>query len=234
MGMNMSGRTLRTFLGLLTAALVMIGFPAQAKTIGSSFDPDIFAGVGTFFVPDAPSPCLNLGIGFHAVNPGTQGCSGVVLQSTALTVNDGLGDSVSLFLPPPTPAANAVTGIVLDPSAQSKVVGFNTQVIPLSEVGDSCSGDFCGQSWFIQWDSGLPLDDAPQEYGYRNNDVWNPLDGLDNTVRLYEDCSVIGPNCTPFVASTVTFVSVPEPASLGLFLGALGAGWLARRRKLAA
>jgi hypothetical protein len=234
MGMKMSRRALTTFVGVLAGASLMIGAgPAQAKTIGSSFDPDIFAGAGTFFVPDAPSPCLTLGIGFHAVNPGTEGCSGVLLQSVALTADDGSGDSVSLFLPPPTPAADAVTGIVLDPSSQSIVVGINTQVIPLSEVPDSCSGDFCGQTWSIQWDSGLPL--AEEDYAaYRSYDVWNPLDGLNNRVLLYEDCTSIGPNCTPFVAGTVTFASVPEPASLGLLLGALGAGWLARRRKLAA
>src|SRR5271156_270497 len=67
LGMNMSRKALTTFLGML-AAIMIWGPPAQAKTIGSSFDPTYFSGSGTFFVPDAPSDCLTLGIGLHFVN----------------------------------------------------------------------------------------------------------------------------------------------------------------------
>jgi hypothetical protein len=59
-----------------------------------------------------------------------------------------------------------------------------------------------------------------------------------NTVNLYNNCSFDGPTlfCGPpvNVATIVSFARAPEPGSLGLILGALGAGWLARRRKIAA
>jgi hypothetical protein len=59
-----------------------------------------------------------------------------------------------------------------------------------------------------------------------------------NTVNLYNNCSSDGPTlfCSPpvNVATIVTFTRVPEPGSLALILGALGAGWLVRKRKPAA
>jgi hypothetical protein len=221
--MNMSSRDLATFLGVLAAVMIW-GAPAQAKTIGSSFDPTIFSGSGTFFVPDPPgSDCLTLGIGFHAVN-GYNSCNGVVLEAASVTATDGIGDTFVLSLPPPTPAANAVTGMVLNPAANPIVVGFDTIEIPITQI--SCSGPHCGaNSWDIQWVSGLqPEGDdwAYDRYG------WNPLDGLSNEVKLFENSSLFG------TATTVTFTNAPEPGSLGLLLGALGAGWLARRRKAAA
>ncbi|HEV2976015.1 MAG TPA: PEP-CTERM sorting domain-containing protein [Casimicrobiaceae bacterium] len=216
----MSRRVLTTYLGVL-AAIMIWGAPAQAKTIGSSFDPDIFSGVGTFFVPDPPgSDCLTQGIGFHAVN-GYNSCKGVVLESASLTAKDTLGDTFVLSLPPPTPNANAVTGMVLNPAASPIVVGFNTIEIPITQV--SCSGPSCHtNTWDIQWLSGLPRED---DYEYDGNG-WNPLAGLNNQVLLFENGNKVG------TATHVAFT--PEPGSLGLLLGALGAGWLARRRKAAA
>jgi hypothetical protein len=220
--MNMSRRALTTYLGVL-AAIMIWGLPAQAKTIGSSFDPDIFSGVGTFFVPDPPgSDCLTQGIGFHAVNGTYNSCKGVVLESASLTAKDGLGDTFSLSLPPPMPAANAVTGIVLDPGVSPIVVGFNTMEIPITQVG--CIGTHCGpNTWDIEWVSGLHQE---EEDGNEEWAPWNPLDGLNNQVFLFENGNQVG------VATHVAFT--PEPGSLGLLLGALGAGWLARRRKAAA
>lgn len=61
-----------------------------------------------------------------------------------------------------------------------------------------------------------------------------------NTVNLYNRCGSFGPNgtfgCDPpvNVATVVSFVPVEVPGSLALLLGALGAAWLVRRRKIAA
>jgi hypothetical protein len=208
------------------------GPPAQAKTIGSSYDPPgtfTFSGTGTFFVPDPPgSHCLTLGIGFHAVNGYGDSCTGVLLESASLIANGGVGDTFDLSLPPPTPAANAVTGIVLEPGVSPIVVGFNTMEIPLT-----CTGPDCGANLFyIQWVSGLGQEE--DDYTYGNNEDgwgWSPLGNLHNQVFLYENCDNL--SCKPVgTANNVTFT--PEPGSLGLLLGALGAGWLARRRKAAA
>ena len=233
-GMKMSRRPLGTFLGLLAAAsLCTAGNSAQAYTVGSSYDPNIFSGVGTFFVPDPPSDCLTRSAGIYNVNASTDSCQGVVLESAALTVTDGTGGSVKLYLPAPAPESD-VTAIVLNPKADPVVVGFNTLVIPLAVVAGSCIGDLCGDTWGLQWESGIqtPPPESPEEF----YDTWlrdyliacdnNPLAGLDNKVILYENGKSAG------VATHVSFT--PEPGSLGLLLGALGAGWLARRRKLAA
>jgi len=228
--MNMSHRALTTFLGVL-AWVMLWGAPAQAKTVGSSFDPTYFSGSGTFFVPDAPSDCLTLAIGFHSVNGAGDSCSGVLLMSADVDVTDpnpGI-NFADLSLPPPTPAANSVTGMVLNPAADPVVVGFNTLLVPLSV--DSCAGDLCGLNWYIEWYSGLT---AP------NSNV--PLAGLANEVILFDQSCTetqVGQSCSPPTqfpyggpATNVSFT--PEPGSLGLIVGALGAGWLARRRKAAA
>ena len=231
--MNMSGIGLRAFLSVLAAASVMIGGgSAQAKIIGSSLDPTYFSGVGYFFVPDAPSPCLTLGIGLHFVNLPLDSCSGVVLLSANVDVTDPNPGTnfADLSLPPPTPGPYSVTGMVLNPAADPVVVGFNTLLVPLSV--DSCMGDLCGENWYIQWFSGLLFPDRE-----------DPLGGLANEVILWdqtctetdrgEKCGLPKPFPYGGPATDVTFFN-PEPGSLGLLLGAFGAGWLARRRKRAA
>ena len=212
----MLSRGLTTFLGVLAAVMIW-GAPAQAKIIGSGFDPVnppvMFSGDGTFFVPDS---CLTLPIGFHAL---PASCPGVVLESASLSGHDASGGMVDLSLLGSDPGTD-VTGMVLNPHASPVVVGFNTIEIPM--MVDSCMGDLCGQSWFLQWKSGLPSEEE--------DDDWQ-LYGLNNTVSLFENCN--SPSCVPVgIATHVTFT--PEPGSLGLLLGALGAGWLARRRKAAA
>jgi hypothetical protein len=232
-------KTLRMFLGTLAAAaLVALVGPAQGKVVGSSFDPTFFDGTGFFFIPDSPSPCLTLSDGFHAVNPGSEGCSGVVLLNASVNVNDTI-NTAHLFLPPPTPAGDAVTGIVLDSAVDPVLVGvdtagqFSPSLIQLSI--DTCTGSFCSDNWFIQWVSGLqpsPFDESFLAF--------DGIPGLSNAVILYnQSCSVDGEfefcgDIVPFgdPATNVRFFN-PEPGSLALLLGALGIGWFARRRKVA-
>jgi len=216
---------------------VTLGGPAKAKIVGSGFDPTFFDGIAHFFVPDVP--CLGLSTGFHEVNPGSEGCSGVVLLDASVNVDDHSGDTAHLLLPPPTPFADAVTGIVIDPTSQSTVVGVNTRGVGdphLIELSiDNCTGTFCSSNWFIQWDSGLPVF---LEYStHLALEDWNPLDGLDNQVFLYQQLCPDGPTTCgaiePFFDPAIHVEFTPEPGSLALLLGALGAGWLARRRKIA-
>lgn len=213
----MSHRSSRlTLCALAAAASLGLASPAQAGFIGTKFDPTFFDGVGTFFVPDSPSPCLGLSDGFHSVNPGGEGCSGVVLVSAAVNVSDG-GGTAHLSLPPPVPSATAVTGIVLDSLAASVLVGVNTDLIPI--FADACAGDLCFYNWYLSWDSGLS-----GKGGELNNQVF-----LFRQACSIEFCGDIVQFGDP--ATHVEFFLTPEPGSLALILGALGAGWLARRRR---
>lgn len=222
----MSDRSNRIALSALAAASIFaLAAPAQAGFIGSRFDPPFFAGVGTFFLPDTPA-CLGLPDGFNSVNGGSDPCSGVVLVNASVSVSDD-GGSVHLSLPPPTPSATAVTGLVIDSESSSLVVGVNTTFIQLSVDPGSCTGDLCGYEWWIAWDSGLPDSDL----------LAAAISGLSNSVTLFrqfcpEGC--IGDR-EQFgdPAVDVTFFPVPEPGSLALLVGALGAGWIVRRRRSA-
>jgi hypothetical protein len=92
-------------------------------------------------------------------------------------------------------------------------VGVNTGVIGPYNVGDSTF-------WFQFVATGDPS-------------------SVSNVVNFYDSCSFDGPElfCSPPAFSAtegVVFSRVPEPGSLVLMLGALGAGWWVRRRKTAA
>jgi len=223
----MSDRSNRIALcALAAAASLALASPAQAKFIGTSFDPPTFSGSGTFLLPDVAG-CLTLGDGFHFVNGGSDACTGVLLLSALVTVKDG-SDTAHLSLPPPTPGPTDVSGIVIDTTAPQLVVGVNTGIIPISV--DDCSGTLCGFEFFIQWDSGEPAGD------FLTSDVF-----VSNAVRLFAVRCPDGPStCSgdPFLfadpAVDVKFFPAPEPGSLALLAGALGAGWIVRRRRTTA
>jgi hypothetical protein len=201
---------------MAAAASLALASPAQAGFIGTSFDPTFFSGMATFFLPDVPA-CTGLGDGFHTVNGGSDPCTGVVLLNASVSVADG-GGTAHLSLPPPTPGSTDVTGIVIDTGAPQLVVGVNTVLIQIFD--DSCSGDLCLYDWWIGWDSGLPGGEF-----------------LDNSVVLFRQFCPDGcsGDRTQFgdPATDVKFFVAPEPGSLALLAGALGIGWLVRRRRTA-
>jgi hypothetical protein len=220
----MSDRSNRiAFCALAATAAFALASPAQAGFIGTKFDPTFFDGTGTFFLPDVPG-CLGLGDGFHTVNGGSDPCTGVVLVNASVNVSDG-GGTAHLALPPPTPGPTDVTGIVIDTTTPQLVVGVNTILIPI--IADSCSGDLCFYEWWIEWDSGLPAGTV----------FANDIPGLSNSVTLFRQFCPDG--CTGDreqfgdPAVNVTFFPAPEPGSLALLAGALGAGWWVRRRRTA-
>jgi hypothetical protein len=110
------------------------------------------------------------------------------------------------------------------------LAGLDTFPIGPGVVSDNSDTALNG-SWWIQWWDGV----YSLDYGVGQ-------ETLINTVSL-EKGETAPCGATPFVngvqcsgvvstALTVTFTqTTPEPGSLGLLLGALGAGWWARRRK---
>jgi hypothetical protein len=191
---------------LAAVAALMLGSPAQAKTWVATYDPPAYIGTGTFDVNDA---CL-ASDGAHQQSDFV-GCTIKILSniSTAPAV-----DFVSIL--------NSPFGIPLCGTCEYEVLGgkfagVNTGVIGSVFVGDS-------EYWFQFLSS----------YSPGNNEDIPP--SVTNFVNLYDNCSFDGPTLfcgkPAFVATEVGF-AVPEPGPLALIVGAMGAGWLVRRRKSA-
>lgn len=208
----MSNKT-QLWLSALTAlAFATVGSPAQAGLWSAQYDPPEYIGTGTFDVPDI---CLS--------------SDGVHLQSDFVGCAIQIVGNVSTT--PPVDFA-PILPVALCPFCTFDVfggdfVGVNTGVIGPYNVGDSTF-------WFEFVATG-------------------ELPGVSNVVNFYDDCSIdidgptsvdrasarVSPelSCSPPAFSAtegVVFARVPEPGSLVLMLGALGAGWWVRRRKTAA
>jgi hypothetical protein len=201
----MSNRTLRMSLSALAAiAVLVLAGPARAGIWSSDYDPPAI-GTATF---DVPAPCLTGVIdGQHSQGEFT-GCSIQILSNVATT------PAVDFSSILPVPLCTLCTYEVID----QQFVGVNTGII------------------------GAAMADDENNYWFQYVSTFHPVDGssasVTNFVNFYATCGDGPCSETAFVADRVTFVlvsvSVPEPGSLGLILGALGAGWLARRRKPAA
>ena len=133
------------------------------------------------------------------------------------------------------PNSNKIWGIFVkynEGSSSFELAGVDTDLVgAFTFVEPELSGD-----WFVRWESGK----APNSYSW----LWSSRPGYTYTQALLDPVylsnaatgCVPGPTtCTPFQvtgpATTVTFSRVPEPASSGLVLAALGAAWWAGRRR---
>jgi hypothetical protein len=206
--MAMSNRTLRMSLSVLAAsAVLMLAGPARAGIWSSDYDPIgsiTFSGRAFFQFDDS---CLAVD-GFYSA----AFCHTVFLSATA-DISDTSPATGHLNFASVLPNTANVGDIVI---VNHALAGVDTGVIG-SVFPGPCTGDLCGTPWWIQFES-----------------------GLEDPVFLFTGSCPDGPStCTPNispqgVATNVTFARVPEPGLLALILGALGAGWLARRRKSAA
>jgi hypothetical protein len=114
----------------------------------------------------------------------------------------------------------------VDLAADGTLLGVDSFLIG-PQFAPGGSNAIFGGPWWIQLDAGD---------GQAPPDSIDPDATFTNTVLLFGGSCPEG--CFPDEVATYTanvvgnrFDPVPEPGSLGLLLGALGAGWLARRRK---
>jgi len=197
---------LRLLLTALAATLVAFAAPASAAVWSSDYDPPgaITFSGRAFFQFD--DSCLATD-GFHS----GASCNTVFLSATADLSEASTGATGHLNFASVLPNTADVFNIVI---VNHLLAGVDTGVIGFVFPGP-CTLDLCGTPWWIQFES-----------------------GFGDPVFLFTG-SCEGDSCFAFdtpqgIARNVTFTRVPEPGSLALILGALGAGWLSRRRKPAA
>jgi len=191
---------------LATAVAAILAGPASAVHYSSGYDPTVFSGTGLFQFDDA---CL----ASDGVFSGASAHATLLSNVTDIT-SPGTGH---LNFAPVLPNSVDIVDIVI---VGGTLVAVDTNLIgPVFAA--PCTDGACGVPWWVEWVSNV---DFPS---------------VDPQVELFtggcfEGCS---PDSTPSgTAMTVTFtrVSVPEPGTLGLLIGAIGAGWFVRRRKRSA
>jgi hypothetical protein len=214
LGMSMSRRTLRMFLGALaTAAVAIFAVPANAVVYGSGFDPLSFSGTG-FFQFDNHCETDNGGFGTYSQAL----CNVIFLSASVDMVETAPSGTGHLNFGPST----NIVDIIINGGL---LVGVDSRLFGPAFTGTSCTGSLCnGAPWWIEWQHNSPPTTLP----------------LNEVLLFTGTCD--GP-CFPAtlpsgVAPIVTFTrqsdGVPEPGTLGLILGGVGAAWLARRRRAAA
>lgn len=198
---------LRLLLTALTATLVVLAAPAHGAVWDSDYDPPEFVGMAAFNVPDA---CLAAADNLYSVGA-LPGCSVITVLSNVTTMPVVIDFASAL------PSTDVNSYVVIG----GQFVGVNTGIIGGVDVGDI-------NYWFQFVATFTPggIESPPSVH---------------NLVNLFSNCESFGDSgevsCgAPIATATqgVTFTRVPEPASLALMLGALGAGWLTRKRRIAA
>ena len=216
--------------GAIDVRLLVLGVAAQAATFRQAFDPPDFIG---FADVDISLPQCSDGY-YIAVLPG--GCT-VFLKLVNVTIQDGPdAGTVFTWAPPDYPAPiEAPSGSGISEVLISGGVPQGVTVEPLIPLGTGPSGDY----YWLQYDFTLSFNEL---FVGQQDVLLDPFFGKQDVLLWTGTCYDTDANdrCTgefqtagdPLAATFVgPFVQIPEPATLGLLLGALGAGWLTRRRR---
>ena len=194
---------------LLTAAA------AQGAIYIGRFDPTgdgaEFPGFTGEALFDIDNSCID-GDGYHFVNP-SGGCGPAFMTSATVNLFDpsdpsplDIGDSVDSFS---LSGHFDLIGVLISGGV---VAGVDTQIV----------GPAFGAGYLTHWTSTTPFWLQFQSGCLGDT----PDDGcFSDPAFIY-----MGENRIQSKPATVTFQAVPEPGTLALVLGAIGLGWLVRRR----
>ena len=219
--MTMADRTARNSLvALAAAAAVTFAGAAHASLYDEDYDPFLFSGGARFQVGDN---CVAHN-GEFAAN--SIGCSPVDMEASPLpfvTVNDGTHTSALNF--------GGFTGDSVD-MVQVAVIGLQFVGIDTNPIGGFTAVDATDFPGFFFLQFGY----VPTYSGNFASIEAANLVSVANFVQIYHCSSdVFSEGCIlQGTANRVTITRVPEPGTLALILGGLGAGWFARRKKATA
>ncbi len=207
---NMNFR--RTLVGAAVAvALGLAGDPAVAAPYKGSFDPYDFAGD---YVINVDPACLTQGNGWFA-NAGI--CTASLTSAFAVitsTPPETYAGTVT-FAPPAISSSSELFGLYV---YGGKIDSFDTDLIPyVSGIPDPATAYGGPLDFWIQFVSGEMCE--------------GPCGELGKGVYLFESSEPDPDSPTSSAEYLGPAEAVPEPGTLGLILGALGGGWLARRRR---
>jgi len=207
----------------VAAALGVLGTPASAAPYRGSFDPTNFAGEYEINVSAA---CL-LTNGWHA-NTGI--CTAQLISAYADVTSDDVTPNFNgrlIFAPPVVPAPT-LHGIFV---YGGQIDSFDTDLIHFQAGSDPTADD-----WWIQFVSGHECYGGPCgpiiTFAPEVQPEGSLFDPRFNGVYLYLNTTGSPIDRASYIGPAVDIGgAIPEPGTLSLLLGALGGGWLARRRR---
>ena len=207
----------------VAAALGVLGTPASAAPYRGSFDPTNFAGEYEINVSAA---CL-LTNGWHA-NTGI--CTAQLISAYADVTSDDVTPNFNgrlIFAPPVVPAPT-LKGIFV---YGGQIDSFDTDLIHHQAGSDPTADD-----WWIQFVSGHECYGGPCgpiiTFAPEVQPEGSLFDPRFNGVYLYLNTTGSPIDRASYIGPAVDIGgAIPEPGTLSLLLGALGGGWLARRRR---
>ena len=214
----------RTLVGAaVAAALGVLGTPASAAPYRGSFDPTDFAGEYEINVSAA---CL-LSDGWHA-NTGI--CTAQLINAYADVTSDDVTPNFDgrLIFAPPVVGAPTLQGIFV---YGGQITSFDTDLIHHQAGSDPTADD-----WWIQFVSGHECYGGPCgpiiTFAPEVQPEGSLFDPRFNGVYLYLNTTGSPIDRASYIGPAVDIGgAIPEPGTLSLLLGALGGGWLARRRR---
>ncbi len=226
----MSSSTFRTSCSALVAAAAFaLSGAASASFYDSSFDPPFFNGTAVFEIADG---CLATN-GENAANSGS--CSPVSMQavpSPIVNLDDSSGHTATLNF---TGFVDDFDDMDLVAVISGKFAGIRTEAIGGFPAAGPDASFFPG-FFFLRFDyiptfsDGELLSDTLPTLSSDGGE----LVSVKNFVQII-NCRENNPSAEDCVikdtSRNVTFTLIPEPGSLALILGGLGAGWWTRRRK---